>query len=510
VITAVSKSGPSAWAGRAGRVAGVAALAVVATAALAPAQAQRVQPGVNAPLTFADIVERVKPSVVSISVSSGGRAARTTRRRRGGRNGLPFPDLPNDHPLNEFFKNLPGGNRNAVPSPRRRMPRRAAQGSGFVISKDGFVVTNNHVVSKAEEISVSFGPKEGTYEAELIGKDPRTDLALLKIKSDKEFTPVRFADDVGRVGDWVVAVGNPFGLGGTVTVGVLSALSRDIGSSPYDFIQIDAAVNRGNSGGPTFNLEGEVIGVNTAIYSPSGGNVGIAFAVPAVTAVKVIEQLKTYGEVRRGWLGVRIQNVDEDIAASLGLDDARGALVNEVTDGAPADEAGLRSGDVILRVNETNISDSRDLARKIAEFSPETTVQVEIRRGARDLTVPVKLGRFPTNLAAAGRSAPEEEVEPETSSVEDLGLSLSTLEEPRGKIETGVIITDVAPDSNAAEKGLSEGDIIVQVNSQPVATPSDVEQAVRKAKRLGRPAVLLTVETSNGSRFVAVQFKKDD
>ena len=336
-----------------------------------------------------------------------------------------------------------------------------------MISDDGYVVTNNHVINKADQITVSFGPRED-YEAKLIGKDPRTDLALLKIQSDKSFKPVRFADDVGRVGDWVVAVGNPFGLGGTVTVGVLSALSRDIGSSPYDFIQVDAAVNRGNSGGPTFNLNGEVIGVNTAIYSPSGGNVGIAFAVPSVTARKVIDQLKRFGEVRRGWLGVRIQNVDKDIAASLGLADASGALVNEVTSDAPAEKAGLRSGDVILRVDETDISDSRDLARKIAEYAPDTSVQVEIRRGARNLTIPVKLGTFPGTPDASDKSKPKENVEPETSSVEELGLTLSSLEAPRGNVKSGVVISDVDPDSNAAEKGLSKGDIITQVNSQPV------------------------------------------
>ncbi|MBU2532637.1 MAG: trypsin-like peptidase domain-containing protein, partial [Alphaproteobacteria bacterium] len=295
----------------------------------------------GAPASFADLVARVKPSVVSIQVESSDNRTRMMGRRPSPRSGAkPFPDLPDDHPLNEFFRGLPRGEQGPQARPRQR---RQAQGSGFVISADGYVVTNNHVISGAEKINVSFDEKE-QIPAKLIGTDPRTDLALLKIQSDKTFPFVSFADKISREGDWVVAVGNPFGLGGTVTAGIISALSRDIGSGPYDFIQIDAAVNRGNSGGPTFNLKGEVIGVNTAIYSPSGGNVGIAFAVPAQTAVEVINELKKSGSVKRGWLGVKIQSITDDMAEGLGLKQASGALVSEVTQDSPAAKAGLEPG----------------------------------------------------------------------------------------------------------------------------------------------------------------------
>ncbi|HUS96663.1 MAG TPA: trypsin-like peptidase domain-containing protein, partial [Hyphomicrobiaceae bacterium] len=314
--------------------------AVVATGALLapsmPVSAQQraaVVPIPGAPATFADLVERVRPSVVSVKVASGSGPQESRRWPPGNRGGPrfgqgrgapAFPDLPPDHPLNELFKNLPPefrGGPNGRPGQPGRPRVRRSQGSGFVISEDGYVVTNNHVVSGGNEITVSFDDKEN-LPAEIVGTDSRTDLALLKIKTKRKFQFVQFATKPNRVGDWVMAVGNPFGLGGTVTVGVLSALSRNIGSGPYDYLQIDAAVNRGNSGGPTFNLNGEVIGINTAIYSPSGGNVGIAFAVPADTASAVIEQLKKSGSVQRGWLGVKIQTISEDIAAGLGQKEA--------------------------------------------------------------------------------------------------------------------------------------------------------------------------------------------
>ncbi len=483
-----------------------AVVATVVTLAPQSAHAQLAQNGVVLPNTFADLVERVKPSVVSIRVSSGGRPAVASDRGSGreGRGTTPFPDLPDDHPLNEFFRNLPGRGQPGGQAPRT--PRRASQGSGFVISEDGFVVTNNHVIDNAEEIKVTFDGRE-EFTAELVGKDSRTDLALLKIQSDQKFQPVKFASDLGRVGDWVVAVGNPFGLGGTVTVGVLSALNRDIGSGPYDFIQVDAAVNRGNSGGPTFNLKGEVIGVNTAIYSPSGGNVGIAFAVPATTAMRVIEELKSSGEVRRGWLGVRIQNIDEDIAASLGLEKASGALVTDVTADGPAKVAGLQAGDAILKVDGADIADSRDLARKISEMSPNATVQVEIRRGARDLTVPVKLGTFPGSATVASNE-PATPPPSESIVVAALGIEVAPLTQPRGDVTAGVVVKELKPTSDAVEKGVQVGDIIVLANGNPVATPDDLEKAITDAKEMKRPAVLLGVETSNGRRLVAVQFMR--
>ena len=366
---------------------GAALLGATALTAVTPALAQRSTeaPGVQtpfgrAPLSFADIVERVRPAVVSVHVTAGGPKVATTKgapapnNRRGGPGGS-FPDLPEDHPLNEFFKNLPkefgGGGPGGGQPPRRGL----AQGSGFVISADGYVVTNNHVIDGATKIQVSFD-EQNKHDAELIGTDARTDVALLKIKGNKTFPHVKFASKPVRVGDWVLAVGNPFGLGGTVTAGIVSALGRDIGSGPYDFLQIDAAVNRGNSGGPTFNLEGEVVGVNTAIYSPSGGNVGIAFAVPAKTANEVIEQLRTNKTVSRGWLGVKIENIDEDKAASLGMGEVQRCAHQRGHGRAVRPPSStLKAGDVVLSVNGAAIDNSRDLARKIAEFAPNTTVE---------------------------------------------------------------------------------------------------------------------------------------
>ncbi len=487
--------------------AAAAALAIFAAAALTgpvPAQAQlkssetpAFSPVPGAPPTFANLVARVKPSVVSIQVVASGDNTRNTstrRRRPGGTK--PFPDLPNDHPLNEFFRGMPRGES----SPRARpAPRRRAQGSGFVISADGYVVTNNHVISGAQKIVVSFDEKE-KLPAELVGTDPRTDLALLKIKSDKQFPYVRFSKDESREGDWVVAVGNPFGLGGTVTAGIVSALARDIGSGPYDFLQIDAAVNRGNSGGPTFNLKGEVIGVNTAIYSPSGGNVGIAFAVPAKTAVEVIDSLKKSGSVQRGWLGVKIQSITEDMAEGLGLPEDFGALVNDVTKDGPAEESGLRAGDAITAVNGRRIEDSRDLARKIADYTPGTTVKVKVRRADRDITIDVKLGTFPsTNPQVAMQNDDDDDAKP--TALEELGLSLRASENGEG-----VLIEEVDADSDAAEKGLRQGDMIVEVNSRKISSPSDIDEEVGKARKRGRKAVLMVVKRGNQRRFVAVQF----
>jgi serine protease Do len=450
----------------------------------------------RAPLSFADIVDRVKPAVASISVTGATpRLARNSDRRS------PFegiPDLPDDHPLNEFFKNLPKEFRN--PSPRPTL----SQGSGFVISPDGYLVTNNHVVDNASKVTVAFDENE-KYEAEVIGTDPRTDIALLKINANgKTFPYVKLADKNPRVGDWVIAVGNPFGLGGTVTAGIVSALARDIGSGPYDYMQIDAAVNRGNSGGPTFDLDGEVVGVNTAIYSPSGGSVGIAFAVPSKTVSEVVSQLKDKGTVSRGWLGVKIQSMDDDTAAGLGLNENKGALVNEVTPNGPAAAAGLKTQDAILAVNGDKIADSRDLARKIAEYAPNTNVDVKILRNNKEQTVKVKLGTFPGSKEEIARLEQSKSSEAEVGS---LGLSLAQAKGVRGGKGEGVEITDVDPESNAATKGLKTGDVILEVNSQAVSTPEDVETAVKAAKGLGRKAVLLTVKSNDQRRIVGVQMK---
>ena len=450
----------------------------------------------RAPLSFADIVDRVKPAVVSIQVSNGAKVAAnqkgTPRRAPEG-----TPDIPEDSPFYEFFKRLPPEFR-GQPTPRPTQ----AQGSGFVISPDGFVVTNNHVIDGANKITVNFD-QDTKYDAELIGTDPRTDLALLKIKGGpSNFNYVKFADKTPRVGDWVLAVGNPFGLGGTVTAGIVSALGRDIGSGPYDYMQIDAAVNRGNSGGPTFNLEGEVVGINTAIYSPSGGNVGIAFAVPAKVATEVIAQLKAGGSVSRGWLGVKIQNVDEDTAASLGLGEAKGALVSEVTLPGPAADAGLKSGDAILSVNGQKVADSRDLARQIAGFAPGSKVDVRILRGQKEQTISVKLGNFPTAVQLA-KAEPAAKEEPKTTELELLGLTLGA-----GPNKEGVLITDVDGNSNAAQKGLKSGDVILEIGNVTVKTPDEVANAVKEVSKLGRTAVLMRVKSGDQVRLVPVQLKK--
>jgi len=473
-----------------------------AVAQLRPSDPSVITPYGRAPLTFADIVDRVKGAGVSISVTNGG-GERTAEKEGGqGRRFGGLPDLPDDHPLKDFFKNLP----KEFQLPQRPNRPQLGQGSGFIISADGYVVTNNHVVEGASKIEISFDDQE-KIEAELVGTDPRTDLALVKIKgSNRSFPHVNFTEKPARVGDWVLAVGNPFGLGGTVTAGIVSALTRDIGSGPYDFIQIDAAVNRGNSGGPTFNLDGEVIGVNTAIFSPSGGNVGIAFAVPAKTAISVIEQLKNSGTVSRGWLGVKIQNVDEDTAASLGLSKASGALVSEVTPSGPAEAAGLKPRDAILAINGDKVEDSRDLARKIAGFAPKTMVDVKIWRNGAEQLVKVNLGTFPSSTEELSKLEQGPDSVPETTELDQLGLKLA----PAGTegVTDGVAIADVDSSSDAALKGLKAGDVILEVQGEQVKSVADVLAGVKKARDLGRKAVLLHVRSGDQKRFVALQLKK--
>jgi serine protease Do len=490
-----------------GFVSAVAAFALVGTVLLGfpqhSVQAQFKSAEGRAPASgFADIVDRVKPAVVSIQVTGGGgpKTAQKSAPVPRGKGPDLFPDLPDDHPLNEFFKNLPKEWR--LPNPNQRPTQ--AQGSGFVISPDGYVVTNNHVIDNASKIQVAFD-KDTKFEAELVGTDPRTDVALLKIKgATKPFSYVKFSDKQPRVGDWVIAVGNPFGLGGTVTAGIVSAHGRDFGSGPYDYMQIDAAVNRGNSGGPTFNLDGEVVGINTAIYSPSGGNVGIAFAIPSKTATEVVEQLKAGGSVKRGWLGVKIQNVDEDTAASLGLGEPKGALITEVTGPGPAAEAGLKNGDAILSINGNKVADSRDLARQIASFAPGTKVDVRILRGQKEQTVSVKLGNFPSGAELA-KAEPSKPAPPQGTEMEQLGLSVAP---PTGPSKEGVVVTDVESGSDAAQKGVRTGDVILEVAGVTVTKPEDVSNGVKEANKLGRKAVLMRIKSGEQTRFVAVQLKK--
>jgi serine protease Do len=341
--------------------------------------------------SFADVVERVKPAVVSVRVKTNVAAASAPGE---GRSQFATPQIPDDHPLAEMFRRFEGQGRPGQ-GPRRGPGRPgSSQGSGFFISGDGYLVTNNHVVDNAAEVQIVMDDGR-TLDAKVVGTDPKTDLALVKVNEGGDYPHVRLAPEKGRVGDWVVAIGNPFGLGGTVTAGIVSAQHRDIGTGPYDdYMQIDAAVNRGNSGGPTFNLKGEVVGVNTAIFSPSGGNVGIAFAIPAHVVEKVVAELKTNGSVTRGFIGVQIQPVTKEIADAIGLKEARGALVADAQKGTPAERAGVRSGDVILSVSGEAIKDARELSRKVASIAPGTRVPLTILRQGREQTIDIEIGRL--------------------------------------------------------------------------------------------------------------------
>ncbi|MCB1473784.1 MAG: Do family serine endopeptidase [Rhodobiaceae bacterium] len=458
---------------------------------VAPANAQSASvQAPAAPFSFADVVEKVAPAVVSVVVKA--QAEQVASR---------FPDmgdLPEDHPFRRFFKEFEDRFGNKGENDQKQRPRRfaTAQGSGFFISADGYVVTNNHVVSNANEVSVRMSDGE-EHEARVIGADPKTDLALLKIDGRDDFPFVRFATQDVRVGDWVIAVGNPFGLGGTVTAGIISARGRDIGAGPYDdFLQIDAPVNRGNSGGPAFNLNGEVIGINTAIFSPSGGNVGIAFAIPSSTAKDIITDLQTNGAVARGWLGVQIQAVTGEIADSVGLKDAKGAIIARILDNGPAADSDLKIGDIITSVDGGAIKDSRDLVRMIGALDPDHETKLTIWRDGGEKTVSIKLGRQPADETIASVETPQGK--PAKAELEkSLGLAIQPAEDGKG-----VVVTAVDPDGGAAEKGVSEGDVILQINGQEVASVADVSAAVEAARKDGRKAVLALVQGESGQRFI--------
>jgi serine protease Do len=444
---------------------------------------------------FADLVEAVKPAVVSILVEA--EESPRDMQRRGGDFDFNFPDLPEGHPFRDFFDQFggPGGpNGGPEQAPRHFM----AAGSGFVISADGYVVTNNHVVEDATKVTVVFD--DGTEQvAKIVGTDERTDLAVLKIEgTDLPF--VNFETEASRVGDWVVAVGNPFGLGGTVTVGVISGSGRNIGGSNYgDFLQIDAAVNTGNSGGPAFNTKGEVVGVNTAIYSPNGGNVGIAFAIPAATVKGIVGQLIEDGTVTRGYLGVGIQDVNRDIADGVGLANAKGAIVSNVAEDGPAGPAGVKSGDIITAVDGDAIDDALDLSRTIAGKSPDSSVELTIWRDGAETKVSVKLGTL--NEEQVAQAGEEQPVPPAPLPAEtSVGLSLV----PNADGAGGLLVQNVEPDSAAAEKGLAVGDAILEVNNTPVNTLEEFEAALDAVKGQGRNTALIKASRDGNDRFIGL------
>ena len=487
-------------------IASVAAAALVAGGAagfglsesMTPAYAQAlpktpIEAPEHPPGSFANVVDKVKPGVVAVKVrlddsldddddSSGG------------------PNMQQVPPqLREFFKRFGQGGPGS-----RGMPQRGGVGSGFIISADGYVVTNNHVVDKAKTVQVTLDDNR-TLDAKVIGKDAKTDIALLKISESGSYPYVQFGKGAPRVGDWVVAIGNPFGLGGTVTAGIVSARGRDIGAGPYDdFLQIDAPINKGNSGGPTFNVNGEVVGVNTAIASPSGGSVGLGFAIPAETVQTVVEQLRTDGKVVRGYLGVQVQPVTKDIADGLGLDKAKGALVDHAESGTPAAKAGLKPGDVIESVNGVPVNDARDLSRLIAGLKPGTEVKLAYLRGGKSDVATVELGTLPGDgkVASRGGDAPSGQAR--------LGLNLAPASE-LGLGDEGVAVMDVDPTGPAASKGISQGDVILDVGGTSVSKPSEVQAQIRAAESNGRKAVLMRVKSAKGqTRFVAVSLSNKE
>jgi serine protease Do len=454
--------------------------------------AQITAPSVNAPVSFADLVDAVKPAVVSIVVEAQDQSDSSMD---GGNFDNQIPDLPDDNPLKHFFDQFRnhGGMK---PRPHKYM----AAGSGFAISPDGYFVTNDHVVKDATKVTVQFSNGD-EKTASIVGTDEKTDLAVVKVDGLKDQPFVKLADTPPRVGDWVMAVGNPFGLGGTVTAGIVSALDRDIGGSSDDaYMQIDAAVNSGNSGGPDFNLKGEVVGVNTAIYSPNGGSVGIAFAIPSATVKQITDDLIKNGTVTRGFLGVGIQDVTRDIADSVGLKEAKGAVVTQTTKDSPADKAGIKSGDVITAVDGQQIEDARALSRTIGGKAPGTTVDVTVWRDNAEKHFSVKLDTLKTaSNDNSKQQSQSDNNDNGPASVQSQGLTLV----PNSGGD-GVLIQDIDPDSAAATRGLSVGDTILEVNNKPVNSPKAFQDAIKAVTSSGKTTALIKAERNGNPVFIGL------
>jgi serine protease Do len=455
--------------------------------------------GIQRPMGFADIVEKVKPAVISVRVK-----VNSGPQMMGFEGNMPFPQ---GSQMERFFRRFGMPDGEGMPQqprqPRNRMV--TGQGSGFIISADGYAVTNNHVVDKAQTVEVS--AEDGkTYTAKVIGTDPRTDLALIKIDGRNDFPFVKLSERAPRIGDWVLAVGNPFGLGGTVTAGIVSARGRDIGAGPYDdFIQIDAPVNKGNSGGPTFDVDGNVIGVNTAIFSPSGGSIGIAFAIPSETVKTVVAQLKDKGSVTRGWIGVQIQPVTAEIAESIGLKAPQGALVADPQANGPAAKAGIVAGDVITAVNGTAVKDARDLAKQIGALAPNSTAKLTVWRKGEEKTISLTLGELPKTQEAKASAT---DGKPSGTDVPRLGLTLAPAGQVAGSGNEGVVVTNVDADGIAAEHGFKTGDVILEVGGKKVESPAEVREVLSGIHKDGKRSVLLRVKSGEGTKFVALRLAK--
>jgi len=467
------------------------AAADATTAKLQPT-AQITAPNVTAPVSFADLVDTVKPAVVSIVVEAQGQDQSDTNSFDN-----QIPDLPDDSPLKNFFDQFRNhGGANQAP----KMHKYMAAGSGFAISADGYFVTNNHVVQDATKVTVQFSNGD-EKPAKVVGTDVKTDLAVIKVDGLTDQPYVKLADTAPRVGDWVMAVGNPFGLGGTVTAGIVSALNRDIGGTSDDsYMQIDAAVNSGNSGGPDFNLKGEVVGVNTAIFSPNGGSVGIAFAIPASTVKQISDSLIKNGTVTRGFLGVRIQDVTRDIADSVGLKEAKGAVVTDATKGSPADKAGIKSGDIITAVDGESIDSARALSRTIGGKGPGATVDVTVWRDGADKHFSVKLDTLDTKTAD---NSDQQKATPDDNSAAPVQSSVGITVVPNSD-GAGLLIQDINPDSVAASKGFAVGDTILEVDNKAVNTPKSFQAALDAVKSSGRNTALIKAERDGQARFVGL------